>query len=386
MPPLDSSAREPRRRPLRARPDRDELLRRPRRARRAGGGRRRSGRRRGAAPARARRAGARCAAILVTHGHWDHLGGVADLAEGTGAPVYMSAVERAGARATRTTSTPAGVRSRPYAGDVALARRRDARAGRHRLRDGARPGPLARRTSPSTPTAPLLGRRALRRLGRAHRPARSPTGRRCSRRSARSPTAFPPETVVYPGHGPPTTLGAELARNPFLGGAARDVTASRRRAAPTTSSRRAAALALGHRRGGDGLRASTATGRSTRRRFEDTELFVRTSGEGSDVVQKEMYTFEDRGGRSLTLRPEGTAPIAARTSSTASTASRSRRSSTRSGRCGATTARRGAATASTGSSRVEAIGSDDPAVDAEIIQLYAELLAPARRHGVRAAS
>jgi len=43
--------------------------------------------------------------------------------------------------------------------------------------------------------------------------------------------------------------------------------------------------------------------------FEDTELFQRTSGVGSDIVQKEMYTFEDRGGRSLTLRPEGTAPI-----------------------------------------------------------------------------
>ena len=43
--------------------------------------------------------------------------------------------------------------------------------------------------------------------------------------------------------------------------------------------------------------------------FEDTELFARTAGAGSDVVQKEMYTFEDRAGRSLTLRPEGTAPI-----------------------------------------------------------------------------
>ncbi len=43
--------------------------------------------------------------------------------------------------------------------------------------------------------------------------------------------------------------------------------------------------------------------------FEDTELIIRTSGEGSDVVQKETYTFEDRGGRSLTLRPEATAPI-----------------------------------------------------------------------------
>jgi histidyl-tRNA synthetase len=41
--------------------------------------------------------------------------------------------------------------------------------------------------------------------------------------------------------------------------------------------------------------------------FEDTELFTRGVGESTDVVSKEMYTFEDRGGRSITLRPEGTA-------------------------------------------------------------------------------
>ncbi len=43
--------------------------------------------------------------------------------------------------------------------------------------------------------------------------------------------------------------------------------------------------------------------------FEDTELFTRGVGESTDVVTKEMYTFEDRGGRSLTLRPEGTAGV-----------------------------------------------------------------------------
>ena len=43
--------------------------------------------------------------------------------------------------------------------------------------------------------------------------------------------------------------------------------------------------------------------------FEDTELFTRGVGESTDIVQKEMFTFEDMGGRSLTLRPEGTAPI-----------------------------------------------------------------------------
>ena len=44
--------------------------------------------------------------------------------------------------------------------------------------------------------------------------------------------------------------------------------------------------------------------------FEATELFKRSVGESTDVVQKEMYTFDDKGGRSITLRPEGTASVA----------------------------------------------------------------------------
>jgi histidyl-tRNA synthetase len=43
--------------------------------------------------------------------------------------------------------------------------------------------------------------------------------------------------------------------------------------------------------------------------FESTELFARSAGQTSDIVSKEMYTFEDRRGRSLTLRPESTAPV-----------------------------------------------------------------------------
>ncbi|MBI3040992.1 MAG: histidine--tRNA ligase [Chloroflexi bacterium] len=43
--------------------------------------------------------------------------------------------------------------------------------------------------------------------------------------------------------------------------------------------------------------------------FEDTRLFSRSVGEGTDIVEKEMYTFEDRGGNKITLRPEGTAPV-----------------------------------------------------------------------------
>jgi histidyl-tRNA synthetase len=113
--------------------------------------------------------------------------------------------------------------------------------------------------------------------------------------------------------------------------------------------------------------------------FEDTELFARTSGDASDVVHKEMYTFKDRSDRSLTLRPEGTAPIA--------------RAYIEHGMHRdpqpvkaytiAPMYRYGAP----GRGRyrehyqlsVEAIGSADPALDAEIIQLYHELL---RRLGV----
>ena len=42
--------------------------------------------------------------------------------------------------------------------------------------------------------------------------------------------------------------------------------------------------------------------------FEHTELFLRGVGDTTDIVNKEMYTFNDKGGRSITLRPEGTSP------------------------------------------------------------------------------
>jgi histidyl-tRNA synthetase len=54
---------------------------------------------------------------------------------------------------------------------------------------------------------------------------------------------------------------------------------------------------------------SAGYGQAVTPTFEDTGVYRRTSGEGSDVVRKEMYSFEDRSGRALTLRPEGTAGV-----------------------------------------------------------------------------
>lgn len=108
--------------------------------------------------------------------------------------------------------------------------------------------------------------------------------------------------------------------------------------------------------------------------FEETELFARTSGQGSDVVQKEMYSFTDRADRSLTLRPEGTAPICRaylqhglhrepQPVKLYAVASMYRYAAPQRGRF-----------REHWQFSVEAIGSADPAVDAELIQLYDALL------------
>jgi histidyl-tRNA synthetase len=108
--------------------------------------------------------------------------------------------------------------------------------------------------------------------------------------------------------------------------------------------------------------------------FEDTDLFVRTSGQGSDVVQKEMYTFSDRSDRSLTLRPEGTAPICRayvehglhrepQPQKLYTIGSMYRYGAPGRGRY-----------REHWQLSLEAIGTDDPAIDAEIIQLYDTLL------------
>jgi len=108
--------------------------------------------------------------------------------------------------------------------------------------------------------------------------------------------------------------------------------------------------------------------------FEDTELFTRTSGHGSDVVTKEMYTFTDRGDRSLTLRPEPTAGIVR------AYLEHGLHREPQPQKLYAIGAQYRYGRPQKGRFRefwqldLEAIGSNDPAVDAEVIQLYDALL------------
>jgi len=109
--------------------------------------------------------------------------------------------------------------------------------------------------------------------------------------------------------------------------------------------------------------------------FEDTELFERGVGRSTDIVRKEMFTFEDKGGRSVTLRPEGTAPICraylehgmhklAQPVKLAYAGPFFRHERPQAGRY-----------RQFHQIGVEAIGTDSPLADAEAIALLAELLA-----------
>ncbi|MEX2196413.1 MAG: histidine--tRNA ligase [Thermoleophilaceae bacterium] len=132
-----------------------------------------------------------------------------------------------------------------------------------------------------------------------------------------------------------------------------------------------------------GLLESAGYGYADTPVFEDTELFARGVGEATDIVSKEMFSFEDQGGRSLTLRPEGTAGLC--------------RAYVQHGmhklpqpvklwywgpffRSEAPQAGRYRQFTQVGA---EAIGSDDPSVDAELIALLADLLAQSGSRDVR---
>jgi histidyl-tRNA synthetase len=116
-----------------------------------------------------------------------------------------------------------------------------------------------------------------------------------------------------------------------------------------------------------------AYGHVTTPTFEETDVFVRGVGTSTDIVRKEMYTFTDRGGRSLTLRPEGTAPVARAFAEHGMhklplpvklwyTAPMFRYEAPQAGRFREHT-----------QVGAEAIGSDDPLLDAEVIALLWEI-------------
>ena len=161
------------------------------------------------------RAKTRCAAILVTHCHYDHIGGVAELAEGTGAPVYMARDEAPVLAAPDDYYGALGVHVRPYEPDVLLDGDETLELAGLELQTllvpGHSPAHLAFATDGCLFSGDVLFKDGV---GRTDLPGGDWDTLVESIRTLVD--RFPPETVVYPGHGRPTTLGAELSRNPFL--------------------------------------------------------------------------------------------------------------------------------------------------------------------------
>jgi len=159
--------------------------------------------------------GARCTAILITHADIDHIGGVAELQRETGAPVYMAEVDSERAQRINELYPEAGVTFEAFTPDVLLDGDERLELGGIEFDTVKVPGHLLGHLAFYSDGALFSGDVLFAgSVGRFDRPGGDwETLLDSIRRLAER---FPPETVVYSGHGPPTTLGDELARNPFL--------------------------------------------------------------------------------------------------------------------------------------------------------------------------
>lgn len=159
--------------------------------------------------------GTRCAAIFVTHGHWDHLVGVAELAAGTGAPVHMAEAERITLEDPHAIFGPLPVAIRSHTPEVLLEGGEVVEAAGISFSvvsvPGHSPAHLAYHADGHLFSGDVLFAGSV---GRTDLPGGDWDVLVASIRALMD--AYPPDTIVYPGHGPVTTLGAELARNPFL--------------------------------------------------------------------------------------------------------------------------------------------------------------------------